>query len=817
MRNLKRALSLAVASVMLLGMMVVGTGAAYSDVTAEHNEEAIAVVTAAGIMGGTGEGFAPDKKVTRNEMAVIISNLMEYDIDEYAGAAAAFTDVPAWASKYVDAAYANGIVAGKSATTYGGEDTITNAEAGLMLMKVLGYFQFAADFGTDWKLAVITKGDEIDLYVGVDGSADTAMTRDNVAQLVLNVLESTLVSGKQTGTSANITAGDVKVEITGEVTYTAKVDKDEYDYNEVDDKDEAEDLYLIEKLHGGDIVKKEGDDKYGRPGYGWYDEGEEIVFIADKALATYAGADFDLDELEDDFDPDDWTGFDADVYYNGSEYTGRQGLAWFYGANGAVIEVYGDKDDEEIERFVAIEAYLATIAEDAIETDDDDEVTKVTITVFEHAYIEDGGKEIVVDLDDEDHEDAYELIKGYEEEDFFMVYMAQDWDVDGAEALLDVADVETVEGEVTALKDATKIVDSWVEIDDKKYELANEFVGEEYIVEDEGVFYLFNDYIYMFDKDGNAADPDQFYAWVLDEGSEPGRYGDETKYFAKIVTTEGKVEEIEITEDSELSDVIVYEYDEDEKAYVTAPAGEDDTDVELIKGKTAISDIASANSKTVYVYIEYDYDEEADVYEFDEVSGVYTGYKAIKSVEAEYVVAVFEEGEAAEYVFVVNGASVSSDSDDLIIVLGDDSDSITSKKLGTYYEYNAIVAGEKTTIKTVDEIDETVIFKSAKVDENNVYDFADNGDDDAVEGTDYFEAESDEFGKAADDVITVGGVAMAYEEDAKVFVIDEKDDSIAKGSLTKNYKTDVKAVLYTLNDDDEVSALYIIKDTSDPV
>ena len=45
MRNLKRALSLAVASVMLLGMMVVGSGAAsYDDVTSEHNQEAIDVL-----------------------------------------------------------------------------------------------------------------------------------------------------------------------------------------------------------------------------------------------------------------------------------------------------------------------------------------------------------------------------------------------------------------------------------------------------------------------------------------------------------------------------------------------------------------------------------------------------------------------------------------------------------------------------------------------------------------------------------------------------------------------------------------------------
>ena len=45
MRNLKRALSLALASVMLLGMMVVGTSASYADVTSKQNQEAIEVHT----------------------------------------------------------------------------------------------------------------------------------------------------------------------------------------------------------------------------------------------------------------------------------------------------------------------------------------------------------------------------------------------------------------------------------------------------------------------------------------------------------------------------------------------------------------------------------------------------------------------------------------------------------------------------------------------------------------------------------------------------------------------------------------------------
>ena len=66
---------------------------------------------------------------------------------------APFTDVPSWAEPYVAACWTNGITAGTSATTYGGSDTVTTAQAALMLMKALGYFQYSSDFGGDWQLA----------------------------------------------------------------------------------------------------------------------------------------------------------------------------------------------------------------------------------------------------------------------------------------------------------------------------------------------------------------------------------------------------------------------------------------------------------------------------------------------------------------------------------------------------------------------------------------------------------------------------------------------------------------------------------------
>ena len=65
---------------------------------------------------------------------------------------------------------------------------MTTAQAALMLMKALGYFQYASDFGSDWQLATTRQGNAIDLFVGVDSGVTAPMTRDDVAQLVLNTL-----------------------------------------------------------------------------------------------------------------------------------------------------------------------------------------------------------------------------------------------------------------------------------------------------------------------------------------------------------------------------------------------------------------------------------------------------------------------------------------------------------------------------------------------------------------------------------------------------------------------------------------------------
>jgi len=288
MKNLKRALSLVLSAAMMVGMMVVGTSAAYDDVKAEHNAEAIAMMQAAGIMTGDDKGnFNPDAKITRNEMAVVMSNMLGLDTDDFAGASQ-FTDVPAWALPYVDACFANGIVSGVSATQYNGAANVTTREAALMMLKALGYFQYSGDFGNDWALATIKQAAKIDLLDDVKASATAALTRNEVAQLALNALESKVVYATKSGSTTSITTDDVKIEVTGEAVYHDEVDNDGYNYNSAN---KAGDLYLIEKLYEEDFKKQGFTTDLQQPGHKWVDttkklDDQKVVSVAKDAKYT---------------------------------------------------------------------------------------------------------------------------------------------------------------------------------------------------------------------------------------------------------------------------------------------------------------------------------------------------------------------------------------------------------------------------------------------------------------------------------------------------------------------------------------------------
>ena len=194
MRNLKRALSLALASIMLLGMMVTGAGAAsnsFTDFDQIVNQEAAEVTSGLGIFDGYTDGsFGPEKVVTRAEMAVIICKLLngsDVDPGNFTGISK-FTDVPAWAEGYVNYCAASGIVVGVGEGKFNPSATVTTVEAATMLLKALGYFTEEDKLKEDWKTVVTGRATGMKLYGSLTLAVDEGLTRDNVAELVFNTL-----------------------------------------------------------------------------------------------------------------------------------------------------------------------------------------------------------------------------------------------------------------------------------------------------------------------------------------------------------------------------------------------------------------------------------------------------------------------------------------------------------------------------------------------------------------------------------------------------------------------------------------------------
>ena len=200
MRNLKRALSLALASIMLLGMMVTGAGAAsnsFTDSDTIVNQEAVEVTSGLGIFDGYTDGsFGPENVVTRAEMAVIICKLLNgsdvdpgnfTDIDT-------FDDVPAWAEGYVNYCASMGIVVGVGERKFNPSATVSTVEAATMLLKALGYFIEEDQLGADWKTVVTGRATSLKLYGDLSLGVDEPLTRDNVAELVFHTLQAQRVA-----------------------------------------------------------------------------------------------------------------------------------------------------------------------------------------------------------------------------------------------------------------------------------------------------------------------------------------------------------------------------------------------------------------------------------------------------------------------------------------------------------------------------------------------------------------------------------------------------------------------------------------------
>ena len=208
MRNLKRVLSLALASVMLLGMMVIGAGAAdktYADLTDSDkisNQEAVSMMVDLGIIEGKPDGsYAPSETVDRATMAKLITMMLMGDVDQSAfeGTVTDLTDIDTnWAEGYIKYCYANNIITGDGQGHFFPTEPVTVAQAAKMLLVAIGYDAEDRGYTNDpnWSTNIMrdaqtTRVDATtlrSLTKGLSVKATDPLTRDNAAQMIFNAL-----------------------------------------------------------------------------------------------------------------------------------------------------------------------------------------------------------------------------------------------------------------------------------------------------------------------------------------------------------------------------------------------------------------------------------------------------------------------------------------------------------------------------------------------------------------------------------------------------------------------------------------------------
>lgn len=833
MKNLKRVLSMAMATVMMMGMMTVGASAlSYPDVDAADNAAAIEILKAVGIMEGDENGnFNPDKLVTRNEMAVIMCKLLDLKV----GGTSKFWDVPAWAQGYVNACYNNGIIAGTSENTFSGNANVTAAQAALMTMKALGYFGYQGEFGNDWQLAVVKQATKIDLFSDINAGSTDALTRNEVAQLVLNALESDVVVVHE---NQNITVegAGVNVQVTSGYDYEnyAK-DREKHNYDGIGEGDERHGRQqLVEKLFGSDL-KKDGDgqDDFGRPATVWTYKNNEIK-VADQPTLVYTG-EVKMKAIYADLGKPSGLKGDTitNLYEDGVEVNDDRMSAKFSNdddtkiakGNGVITEVYYDDDEDEVD-IVLINTYLAEVVSDY-----DDDAEELEISIFADA---DSDAE-TLDLDDFD-----ESLKDYKEDDYVLVTMTRD----GEDKVQTIEPAELVEAvKISAVKNEKYVV---AEGETYKFNyhsavVNSDALGYEMMLKGDDIdlnsstydLYLDNNgFVVGMEEHDDEYTPDD-YVFVDQKGSADLGSIDAKVYFLnglKKTITIAEVDGYELDDRNEkdkavaaLKEGYFYEFKELSNGEYELTSAEKDGDFKSIQVEATIEGDTSkplvdedgkkydyvANNKTVFL---------TD-------NAVKVGIKNALDVDELGSVGVLLDDDGKTILAMItdkDGKKSVTDLSEVIYILDNKGTSGQDADDNDYYILDAIVDGEKTEVKfngtkkDMEDIFGSFNFKGVWEITSYENDYVDD-----VKKHDSLVANVKEI-EYDDGVMTVKGdttKAVYLEDETVVYLINDDDDSvrtIAHSSLdtnTANKGLKQVVVLHEDNDPDEdVLAVYVIVD-----
>ena len=200
---------------MMLSVMVMGAGAAFTDQDKIVNEEAVDMISALGIVDGyEDDSFQPEKNIERGEAAKMIAVMLNGGKDAVQDTSvSSFNDVlgsaDAWANKYIEYGVSKGILAGVGGDRFAPASNVTGTQLAKMLLVSLGYDPIKEGYQNDtyWATKVNTRASSVGLFEGLGGmDVSAALTRDNAAQMIWNALNAETVV-YLTSTTGPVTTG----------------------------------------------------------------------------------------------------------------------------------------------------------------------------------------------------------------------------------------------------------------------------------------------------------------------------------------------------------------------------------------------------------------------------------------------------------------------------------------------------------------------------------------------------------------------------------------------------------------------------------
>ena len=199
---MKRLMSLLLSLALVLALVPASCAASSEQQQAAQALNAIGLFSGTGVEADGSPRYELDRQPTRQEAITMLVKLVGgAEESSRGGWKTPFTDVDDWAKNWVGYAYAKGLTAGTSATTFGANDKTTAAQFLTFVLKALGY-DANSDFRWDnaWPLA-----EQVGISKG-EYNAQTTFTRGDMAIISYRAL-SAMMKGTITPLSEVVFGG----------------------------------------------------------------------------------------------------------------------------------------------------------------------------------------------------------------------------------------------------------------------------------------------------------------------------------------------------------------------------------------------------------------------------------------------------------------------------------------------------------------------------------------------------------------------------------------------------------------------------------